>query len=148
MVSTIWVLVACHQQHQPQGRTSTLFGNGHKWWSTKEYMVEWDKACCTYICQQPRARDQESILLKAHWSIDIVSFIPSQINQARHPRHATYPGELCLLLIWIYWTLDFDAFFCLSELQFIVSPLNMNIPKIHPVMTSGWAFKTAEYSFR
>ena len=89
-------LPMCHQQHQPQGRTSTLFGNGHMWWSTKEYMVEWDEPCCTYASSQ----GQETS--KAYCSRLIgqltFSFIPSQINQASHPRHATYPGELCLLL--------------------------------------------------
>ena len=55
---------------------------GPMWRLPKEYLVESELLYGMYMCQ-PRARDQQSILLKAHWSFDILLIIPSQINQAR-----------------------------------------------------------------
>ena len=72
---------------------------GPMWRLPKEYLVESELLYGMYMCQ-PRARDQQSILLKAHWSFDILLIIPSQINQASQA--ATLRDILLVCNIWLY----------------------------------------------
>ena len=67
-------------------------------WSNRTNHV----AECTNICQ-PRARDQQSILLKAHWSIDIVNY--SVTNQSRQ---AATPSDILLLLSFVLTSLNLN----------------------------------------
>ena len=67
-------------------------------WSNRTNRV----AECTNICQ-PRARDQQSILLKAHWSIDIVNY--SVTNQSRQ---ATTPSDILLLRSFVLTSLNLN----------------------------------------
>ena len=96
IVSTIWVLVG-DQEHEPQGKTGTLFRRIRSHVTIAKRIP--GRIGVMHMCQ-PRARDQQSILLKAHWSFDILLIIPSQINQARQA--ATLRDILLVCNIWLY----------------------------------------------